>query len=83
MALELARDKIRVNALAPGYFSTEINDTFLASETGKRLLAGVPMRRAGALKELDGPLLLLASDAGSFMTGSVITVDGGHLLGMG
>ena len=83
MALELAREKIRVNALAPGYFSTEINDTFLASETGKRLLAGVPMRRAGALEELDGPLLLLASDAGSFMTGSVITVDGGHLLGMG
>ena len=83
MALELARDKVRVNALAPGYFSTEINDTFLASETGKRMLSGVPMKRAGELKELDGPLLLLASDAGSFMTGSVITVDGGHLLGAG
>ena len=83
MALELARDKIRVNALAPGYFSTEINDTFLVSETGKRMLSGVPMRRAGSLVELDGPLLLLASDAGSFMTGSVITVDGGHLLGVG
>ena len=83
MALELARDRIRVNALAPGYFSTEINDAFLASETGKRLLSGVPMKRAGELKELDGPLLLLASDAGSFMTGSVITVDGGHLLGAG
>jgi NAD(P)-dependent dehydrogenase (short-subunit alcohol dehydrogenase family) len=83
MALELARDKIRVNALAPGYFSTEINDTFLASETGKRLLSGVPMKRAGELQELGGPLLLLASDAGSFMTGSVITVDGGHLLGTG
>jgi NAD(P)-dependent dehydrogenase (short-subunit alcohol dehydrogenase family) len=80
MALELARDGIRVNALAPGYFATEINDAFLASETGKRLLADVPMRRAGVLAELDGPLLLLASDAGSFMTGSVITVDGGHLL---
>ena len=65
MALELARDKIRVNALAPGYFSTEINDAFLASETGKRLLSGVPMGRAGELQELDGPLLLLASDAGS------------------
>jgi NAD(P)-dependent dehydrogenase (short-subunit alcohol dehydrogenase family) len=83
MALELARDRIRVNALAPGYFATEINDTFLASETGKRLLAGVPMKRAGELAELDGPLLLLASDAGSFMTGSVITVDGGYLLGAG
>ena len=83
MALELARDKIRVNALAPGYFSTEINDAFLASETGKRLLSGVPMKRAGELEELDGPLLLLASDAGTFMTGSVITVDGGYLLGDG
>ena len=83
MALELARDKIRVNALAPGYFSTDINEAFLASETGKRLLSGVPMKRAGELQELDGPLLLLASDAGSFMTGSVITVDGGHLLGAG
>jgi NAD(P)-dependent dehydrogenase (short-subunit alcohol dehydrogenase family) len=83
MALELARDKIRVNALAPGYFVTELNDAFLASEAGKRLLSGVPLGRAGALEELDGPLLLLASGAGSFMTGSVITVDGGHLLVMG
>jgi NAD(P)-dependent dehydrogenase (short-subunit alcohol dehydrogenase family) len=83
MALELARDKIRVNALAPGYFVTELNDAFLSSEAGKRLLSGVPLGRAGALEELDGPLLLLASDAGSFMTGSVITVDGGHLLGIG
>jgi NAD(P)-dependent dehydrogenase (short-subunit alcohol dehydrogenase family) len=83
MALELARDGIRVNALAPGYFSTELNDAFLASDAGKRLLARAPMARAGRLEELDGPLLLLASDAGSFMTGSVITIDGGHLLAMG
>jgi NAD(P)-dependent dehydrogenase (short-subunit alcohol dehydrogenase family) len=83
MALELARDKIRVNAIAPGYFATEFNDAFLASEAGKRLLAGVPLARAGTLSELDGPLLLLASDAGSFMTGSVITVDGGHMLAVG
>jgi len=83
MALELARDNIRVNALAPGYFATEFNDAFLASEPGKRLLARVPMGRAGRLEELDGPLLLLASDAGAFMTGSVITIDGGHLLAMG
>lgn len=83
MALELARDNIRVNALAPGYFSTEFNDAFLASEAGKRLLSRVPMGRAGRLEELDGPLLLLASDAGAFMTGSVITIDGGHLLAMG
>jgi NAD(P)-dependent dehydrogenase (short-subunit alcohol dehydrogenase family) len=83
MALELARENVRVNALAPGYFSTELNDDFLASEAGRRLLSRVPMDRAGQLEELDGPLLLLASDAGAFMTGSVITVDGGHLLSMG
>ena len=83
MALELARDKIRVNALAPGYFATEFNEAYLASEAGKRMMARVPMGRAGAVEELDGPLLLLASDAGRFMTGSVITVDGGHLLVMG
>jgi NAD(P)-dependent dehydrogenase (short-subunit alcohol dehydrogenase family) len=83
MALELARDRIRVNALAPGYFATEFNDAYLASEAGKRMMARVPMGRAGAVHELDGPLLLLASDAGAFMTGSVVTVDGGHLLAIG
>jgi NAD(P)-dependent dehydrogenase (short-subunit alcohol dehydrogenase family) len=83
MALELARDKIRVNALAPGYFATEFNEAYLASDAGKRMMARVPMGRAGTVDELDGPLLLLASDAGRFMTGSVITVDGGHLLVMG
>ena len=83
MALELARDKIRVNALAPGYFSTELNDAFLTSDAGRRLLSRVPMERAGRVEELDGPLLLLASDAGAFMTGSVITIDGGHMLAMG
>jgi NAD(P)-dependent dehydrogenase (short-subunit alcohol dehydrogenase family) len=83
MALELARDNIRVNALAPGYFATEFNEAYLASDAGKRMMARVPMGRAGEVDELDGPLLLLASDAGRFMTGSVITVDGGHLLVMG
>lgn len=83
MALELARNRIRVNALAPGYFSTELNAEFLASPTGQQMLARVPMGRAGNYKELDGPLLLLASDAGAFMTGSVLVVDGGHLLATG
>jgi NAD(P)-dependent dehydrogenase (short-subunit alcohol dehydrogenase family) len=83
MALELARQRIRVNAIAPGYFATEINASFLESEAGRRLLSRVPMGRAGELCELDGPLLLLSSGAGAFMTGSVITVDGGHLLAMG
>ena len=83
MALELARDGVRVNAIAPGYFSTELNTGFLASPAGQKLLAGVPMGRFGALENLDGALLLLASDAGAFMTGSVVRVDGGHLLGAG
>jgi NAD(P)-dependent dehydrogenase (short-subunit alcohol dehydrogenase family) len=82
MALELARDNIRVNALAPGYFSTEMNEKFLASDAGKRLISKVPQQRVGELTDLDGALLLLASDAGSFITGSVIPVDGGALLSM-
>ena len=83
MALELAKDRIRVNALAPGYFVTELNEAFLTGSAGERLLSKVPFGRAGRLEELDGPLLLLASKAGSFMTGSVLTVDGGHLLAIG
>ncbi len=81
MALELGRYQIRVNAIAPGYFSTEINAGFLNTEAGKAMLARIPFRRFGQLSDLDGPLLLLASDAGRFMTGSVLTVDGGHLVG--
>jgi NAD(P)-dependent dehydrogenase (short-subunit alcohol dehydrogenase family) len=80
MALELARDKIRVNAIAPGYIATELNAPYWDTDGGKRMIAHVPMQRLGTPEELDGPLLLLASDAGSFMTGSVLTVDGGHLL---
>lgn len=80
MALELARDRIRVNAIAPGYFSTEINAGFTETEAGKKMTARIPMRRFGNLPDLDGPLLLLASDAGRFMTGTVLTVDGGQLL---
>lgn len=79
MALEWARFNIRVNSIAPGYFQTEINEHFLESDAAQPMLKQVPMRRIGDLAELDGPLLLLASDAGSFMTGSNVTVDGGHL----
>jgi NAD(P)-dependent dehydrogenase (short-subunit alcohol dehydrogenase family) len=81
-AYELARDKIRINAIAPGYCETEMNAEFFTSEAGKRLIERVPLERLGRLEELDGPLLLLASEAGSFMTGTVITVDGGLLLSM-
>ncbi|MBV8850581.1 MAG: SDR family oxidoreductase [Methylobacteriaceae bacterium] len=80
LALEWARYGIRVNALAPGYFTTELNDNFFQSEAGKALVKRVPQRRLGELHELDGPVLLLLSDAGSYMTGSVVAVDGGHLV---
>lgn len=78
MAVELARHSIRVNALAPGYFATELNQEFFTSDAGVALVRRVPQRRLGTLRELDGPLLLLASGASSYMTGSVMTVDGGH-----
>jgi NAD(P)-dependent dehydrogenase (short-subunit alcohol dehydrogenase family) len=80
LALEWARHKIRVNALAPGYIETDLNDAFFASDAGKALIRRIPQRRLGEARELDGALLLLASDAGSYMTGSVIAVDGGHLV---
>jgi NAD(P)-dependent dehydrogenase (short-subunit alcohol dehydrogenase family) len=80
MALELARHAIRVNALAPGYVQTELNRDFLASEAGQRLMSRIPQRRFGKPEELDGPLLLLASDAGAYITGSIIFADGGHLV---
>jgi NAD(P)-dependent dehydrogenase (short-subunit alcohol dehydrogenase family) len=78
-AVEWARHGIRANAICPGYFKTEINQAMLDSPRGEELIKRVPMRRTGRMEELDGPLLLLASDAGSFMTGSVLVVDGGHL----
>lgn len=80
MALELARYNIRVNALAPGYIETDINRDFFASEAGQAIIKRVPQRRLGKAEYLDGPLLLLASDASEFMTGSTIVVDGGHLV---
>lgn len=80
LALEWAGHGIRVNALAPGYFETEINRELLRSPAGQAIVARVPQQRVGQLAELDGPLLLLASDASSYMTGSVIAVDGGHLV---
>nr|MCS5549131.1 SDR family oxidoreductase [SAR86 cluster bacterium] len=80
MALELARSNIRVNALAPGYILTEINQDFFNTDEGKSYIGKIPMKRLGLESELDGALLLLASNASSFMTGSVITIDGGHVV---
>jgi NAD(P)-dependent dehydrogenase (short-subunit alcohol dehydrogenase family) len=79
-ALELAQHDIRVNAICPGYFETELNRDWLASDDGQALIRRVPQRRIGDLKDLDGPLLLLASQAGALMTGASLTVDGGHTL---
>lgn len=78
LAMEWARHSIQVNAIAPGYIETEMNRDFWATPGGQRLIERIPQRRIGRPGDLDGALLLLASDAGAFMTGSVITVDGGH-----
>ncbi len=80
MALELARHHIRVNALLPGYVVTDLNRDFLTSEAGDRLRSRIPSRRFGELEDLDGPLLLLASDAGAAMSGATVAVDGAHLV---
>jgi NAD(P)-dependent dehydrogenase (short-subunit alcohol dehydrogenase family) len=80
MGLELARFGIRVNALAPGYIATDLNHAFFESDAGKAMIARIPQRRLGSLQDLDGPLLLLASASSRYMTGSTITVDGGHLV---
>ena len=80
MALELARHHVRVNAIAPGYILTEMNREFFATEAGEAMIRHIPQRRIGDPSDLDGALLLLASDASSYMTGSTIVVDGGHLV---
>lgn len=78
MALDLLPHGIRVNAIAPGYFPSDMTNPFYATEAGKKEIANLPPGRLGRLEELDGPLLLLASDASSYMNGSVLTVDYGH-----
>jgi 3-oxoacyl-[acyl-carrier protein] reductase len=80
MAVELARFGVRVNGIAPGYIETDINRDFFATEAGKKLEKSIPFRRIGQPEELDGALLLLASDAGSYMSGSTLFVDGGFMV---
>lgn len=78
LAVDLARHRVRVNAIAPGYFITDMNEEFLTSAGGEAMKKRVPMKRFGELDDLDGPVLLLASDAGRYLTGVVLPVDGGH-----
>ena len=78
MAVELAPHGIRVNTIAPGYVETDMNREFFATQAGQRLIKRIPQRRLGQVEDLDGVLLLLASDASRYMTGSVITIDGGQ-----
>jgi len=80
MALELASKNIRVNALCPGYIETAINADYFSTEKGQRYIKTTPAGRTGRLDELDGPLLLLCSEAGSFINGVALPVDGGHLV---
>ncbi|PLW84347.1 2-deoxy-D-gluconate 3-dehydrogenase [Kineobactrum sediminis] len=78
MAIELCRNRIRVNALCPGWFLTDINSEYFHSESGERYIKTIPARRMGELEDLTVPLLMLASNtAGGYMTGTTVTVDGG------
>jgi NAD(P)-dependent dehydrogenase (short-subunit alcohol dehydrogenase family) len=80
LALELAFKGVRVNAIAPGWFVTEINDEYLNSDAGTAIKRDIPMGRFGKAGDLDGALLLLASDAGSYITGATLVVDGGQVI---
>lgn len=77
MAVEWARYGVRVNSIAPGYYATDMAEEFLESAAGQSMLKRIPQRRLGNVEDLSGAILLLASDASAYMTGSCITVDGG------
>jgi NAD(P)-dependent dehydrogenase (short-subunit alcohol dehydrogenase family) len=80
LAVELAFKGVRVNAIAPGWFVTEMNDDYLTGEAGTAIKREIPMGRFGNPGDLDGALLLLVSDAGSYITGATIVVDGGQVI---
>ena len=80
LAVELAFKGVRVNAIAPGWFVTEMNDDYLSGEAGTAIKREIPMGRFGNPGDLDGALLLLVSDAGSYITGATIVVDGGQVV---
>ncbi|MBU3070002.1 SDR family oxidoreductase [Aestuariicella sp. G3-2] len=76
MALDLIKYNIRVNAIAPGWFKTEMNEDFFNSAAGQKHIEQMPARRLGDIQELVGPVIMLCSDAGSFVNGAVLPVDG-------
>lgn len=80
LAVELAFKGVRVNAIAPGWFVTEMNNDYLAGEAGTAIKREIPMGRFGNPGDLDGALLLLTSGAGSYITGATIVVDGGQVV---
>ncbi len=80
MALEWARYGIRVNAIAPGYYRTDMSTEFLDHPSGQKLIKNIPMRRPGELSELVGAMIYLASEASSYVNGATLVVDGGHLI---
>jgi len=82
LGLELAFKGVRVNAIAPGWFDTDINHDYLNSDDGKKLMRQIPAGRFGADGDLDGALLLLASDAGRYMAGETVVVDGGAVVSL-
>jgi NAD(P)-dependent dehydrogenase (short-subunit alcohol dehydrogenase family) len=81
MAVELARHNVQVNPVCPGYFATPMNEAFFATAKGQEMIQrSIPMRRLGEPAELGPTVVFLASEASSFMTGSVVVVDGGQTL---
>ena len=82
LALEWSFKGVRVNAIAPGWFVTEINRDYLTSEEGRALTRGIPVGRFGMDGDLDGALLLLASEAGRYISGTTIVVDGGQMVAL-
>jgi|SaaInl5LU_22_DNA_1037371.scaffolds.fasta_scaffold07054_4 NAD(P)-dependent dehydrogenase (short-subunit alcohol dehydrogenase family) len=81
LALEWSRKNIRVNALCPGYFLTEMTAPLLEIPQGKAFIDATPAKRFGEMDEMTAPFLLLASDAGSFVNGVALPVDGAHSIG--
>src|SRR5580704_1054336 len=82
LAIELTFKGVRVNAIAPGFIITELNRDFLESPEGAKMTRDIPAGRFGEAQDLDGALLLLASDAGRYMSGTTIVVDGGQMVGL-